>query len=121
MEYHNTESREPRGVEEAGCKTYSGAPTVSQTTGYDDDDETYNYLCSLCVCVWVRGEWRGEGAFNVTCVDLHIISVVYISICVCARASAICAWDLAAKWCNRLLTDYPTYMVVGSVPWTNVN
>ena len=23
----------PRGVEEAGCKIYSGAPTVSQTTG----------------------------------------------------------------------------------------
>ena len=28
-----SESREPRGVEEAGCKIYSGAPTVSQTTG----------------------------------------------------------------------------------------
>ena len=27
------ESREPRGVEEAGCKIYSGAPTVNQTTG----------------------------------------------------------------------------------------
>ena len=26
-------SQEPRGVEEAGCKMYSGAPTVSQTTG----------------------------------------------------------------------------------------
>ena len=25
--------REPRGVEEAGCKIYNGAPTVSQTTG----------------------------------------------------------------------------------------
>ena len=24
---------EPRGVEKAGCKIYSGAPTVSQTTG----------------------------------------------------------------------------------------
>ena len=33
MEYHNTESRESREVEEAGCKIYSGAPTVSQTTG----------------------------------------------------------------------------------------
>ena len=33
MEHHTTESREPRGVEEAGCKIYSGAPTVSQTTG----------------------------------------------------------------------------------------
>ena len=33
MEYITTESREPRGVEEAGCKIYSGAPTVSQTTG----------------------------------------------------------------------------------------
>ena len=33
MEYHTTESREPRGVEEGGCKIYSGAPTVSQTTG----------------------------------------------------------------------------------------
>ena len=31
MEYHTTESQEPRGVEEAGCKIYSGAPTVSQT------------------------------------------------------------------------------------------
>ena len=28
---HTTESREPRGVEEAGCKIYSGAPSVSQT------------------------------------------------------------------------------------------
>ena len=28
-----TESWEPRGVEEAGCKIYSGAPTVIQTTG----------------------------------------------------------------------------------------
>ena len=27
------EGREPQGVEEAGCKIYSGAPTVSQTTG----------------------------------------------------------------------------------------
>ena len=27
------ESREPRGVEEAGFKMYSGAPTVSKTTG----------------------------------------------------------------------------------------
>ena len=25
--------REPRGVEEAGCKIYSGAPMSSQTTG----------------------------------------------------------------------------------------
>ena len=33
MEHHTTESREPRGVEEAGCKTSSGAPTVRQTTG----------------------------------------------------------------------------------------
>ena len=33
MEYTTTESRDPRGVVEAGCKTYSGAPTVSQTTG----------------------------------------------------------------------------------------
>ena len=31
--YTTTESREPRGVEEAGCKIYSGAPTVSKTTG----------------------------------------------------------------------------------------
>ena len=33
MEHRATESWEPRGVEEAGCKIYSGAPTVSQTTG----------------------------------------------------------------------------------------
>ena len=35
MEYTKlaTESREPRGVEEDGCEIYSGAPTVSQTTG----------------------------------------------------------------------------------------
>ena len=33
MEHHTTESWEPRGVEEAGCKIFSGAPTVSQTTG----------------------------------------------------------------------------------------
>ena len=33
MEHHTTESWEPRGVEEAGCKIYSGALTVSQTTG----------------------------------------------------------------------------------------
>ena len=33
MEYTTTESREPRGVEEAGCKIYSGGPTVSQTMG----------------------------------------------------------------------------------------
>ena len=34
MEYHSTESWELRGVEEAGCIIYSGAPTVSQTTGW---------------------------------------------------------------------------------------
>ena len=28
-----TESREPQGVEEAGCKIYTGAPTVSWTMG----------------------------------------------------------------------------------------
>ena len=33
MEYQTTKSREPRGVEEAGCKIYNGAPKVSQTTG----------------------------------------------------------------------------------------
>ena len=33
MEYTTTESWEPRGVEEAGCKIYSGARTVRQTTG----------------------------------------------------------------------------------------
>ena len=33
MEYTTTESREPQGVEEAGCKIYSGARTVRQTTG----------------------------------------------------------------------------------------
>ena len=33
MEYHTTESREAGGVEEAGCKLYSGASMVSQTTG----------------------------------------------------------------------------------------
>ena len=31
MEYHTTESGEQWGVDEAGCKIYSGAPTVSQT------------------------------------------------------------------------------------------
>ena len=30
-EYHTMESLELRGVEEAGCKIYSGAPAVSQT------------------------------------------------------------------------------------------
>ena len=33
MEHHTMESLELQGVEEAGCKIYSGAPTVSQTTG----------------------------------------------------------------------------------------
>ena len=33
MKYTTTESQEPPGVEETGCKIYSGAPTVSQTTG----------------------------------------------------------------------------------------
>ena len=33
MEYTTTESWELRGVEEAGCKIYSGAPMVSQTAG----------------------------------------------------------------------------------------
>ena len=33
MELLTTESIEPQGVEEAGCKIYSGAPTVSQTAG----------------------------------------------------------------------------------------
>ena len=33
MGYTTTESWERRGVEEAGYKIYSGAPTVSQTTG----------------------------------------------------------------------------------------
>ena len=33
MEYTTTESQELlQGVEEAGCKVYSGAPTASQTT-----------------------------------------------------------------------------------------
>ena len=34
MEHYPTESWEPWGVEEAGCKIYSGAQTISQTTGY---------------------------------------------------------------------------------------
>ena len=33
MKYTTTESRELRGVEEAGYKIYSGAPTVNQTMG----------------------------------------------------------------------------------------
>ena len=33
MEYTTTEIWEPQGVEKAGCKIYSGIPTVSQTTG----------------------------------------------------------------------------------------
>ena len=33
MEYTTMESWEPQGVEEAGCKIYSGAPTVSKTMG----------------------------------------------------------------------------------------
>ena len=33
MEYHIMESREPQGVEEAGCKVYIGALAVGQTTG----------------------------------------------------------------------------------------
>ena len=33
MEYTTTESREPRGVEEARWEIYSGALTVNQTTG----------------------------------------------------------------------------------------
>ena len=36
MEYYATESGQPRGVEDAGCKIYSGQPTVSQTTGQID-------------------------------------------------------------------------------------
>ena len=38
MEYNTTESREPRGVEEVGCKIYSGAPVVSQSTRQIDTD-----------------------------------------------------------------------------------
>ena len=34
MEYTATGSRERQGVEEGDCEIYSGAPTVSQTTGY---------------------------------------------------------------------------------------
>ena len=33
MEYTSTESQEQQGMEEAGCKIYSGAPVVSQTKG----------------------------------------------------------------------------------------
>ena len=33
LKHHTVESWEPWGVEEAGCKIYSGAPTVSQTMG----------------------------------------------------------------------------------------
>ena len=33
MEHHLNTVTKPRGVEEAGCKIYSGAPTVSRTTG----------------------------------------------------------------------------------------
>ena len=33
MEYTTAEGRELRGVEEAGFKINSGAPTVNQTTG----------------------------------------------------------------------------------------
>ena len=33
MEYTTMESQELQGVEEAGCKIYSGSPTVSQTMG----------------------------------------------------------------------------------------
>ena len=32
-------SREPRGVEEVGCKMYSGAPTVSQDYGIGEDED----------------------------------------------------------------------------------
>ena len=34
MEHDTAESWEPRGVEEVGYRLSSGAPTVSQTTGY---------------------------------------------------------------------------------------
>ena len=33
MDYTTTKSREPRGVEEYGCKIYSGASAIRQTTG----------------------------------------------------------------------------------------
>ena len=33
MEHPTAESWEQRGVEEVGCKIYSGAPKVIQTTG----------------------------------------------------------------------------------------
>ena len=33
MENTTTENREPQGVEEAGCKIFSGAPTVIHATG----------------------------------------------------------------------------------------
>ena len=41
MEYTTTStvSREAQGVEEAGCKIYSGAPKVNQTRGrYEEQD-----------------------------------------------------------------------------------
>ena len=38
MEYHTIESQELQGMEEAGCKIYSGAPEVTQTTGQMRDE-----------------------------------------------------------------------------------
>ena len=35
MEYTTTESQEPRGVAEAGCKIYSGAQTSQPDYGID--------------------------------------------------------------------------------------
>ena len=35
MEHHTTESSEPRGVEEAGCKIYSSAPNGQPDYGID--------------------------------------------------------------------------------------
>ena len=41
MEYHITESREPRGVEKAGCKIYSGVPNGQPDYGTERIRQEY--------------------------------------------------------------------------------
>ena len=55
--YHNTESREPRGVEEVGCKIYSGAPNGQPDYGIDkirssfSSSSSSSYLSFSAFCV----------------------------------------------------------------------
>ena len=93
MEYTTTESREPRGVEEAGCKIYSGFMM------WWCDHTVSGQWCSDGVIMWsVSGQWCFDGVIKWS----HSFWPIVLWWC----DNMISVLPMVPWWCGNMITQF---------------